>query len=91
MRQQVSSALDAIIHTARLPDGTRKVTSVSEIAGMEGDTIMLQDIFTFQREGVEADGTVHGRFVATGIRPRFAERLKSSSHGIDAQVFDFLG
>jgi len=91
MRQQISSAIDCIIHTARLTDGTRKITSVSEIAGMEGDTIMLQEIFQFQRDGIDADGMITGRFVATGIRPRFSERLKSSSHDVDAKVFDFLG
>jgi len=91
MRQQISSAIDVIIHTNRLPDGTRKVTSVSEIAGMEGDTIMFQEIFTFQRDGVDAEGMVNGRFVATGIRPRFGDRLKSSSHDIDPKVFEFLG
>src|SRR5262249_16312683 len=91
MRQQISGAIDVIIHTARLTDGTRKVTSVSEIAGMEGDTIMFQEIFTFQREGVDAEGMVTGRFVATGIRPRFGDRLKSSSHDIDPKVFEFLG
>ena len=91
MRQQISSAIDVIIHTARMTDGTRKVTSVSEIAGMEGDTIMFQEIFTFQREGVDAEGMVNGRFVATGIRPRFGDRLKSSSYDIDPKVFEFLG
>jgi len=91
MRQQISSAIDCIIHTARLTDGTRKVTSVSEIAGMEGDTIMLQEIFQFQRDGIDGDGMITGRFVATGIRPRFSERLKSSSHDVDPSVFDFLG
>src|SRR5262245_19004617 len=91
MRQQISSAIDVIIHTARLTDGTRKVTSVSEIAGMEGDTIMLQEIFTFQREGVDADNMIVGRFVATGIRPRFSYRFRSSSHVIDPKIFDFLG
>jgi len=90
MRQQIGSAIDVIISTARMTDGTRKVTSVSEIAGMEGDTIMLQEIFTFQREGVDADNMITGRFVATGIRPRFSERLKSSSHDIDPKVFEFL-
>jgi pilus assembly protein CpaF len=91
MRQQISSAIDVIIHTARLSDGTRKVTSVSEIAGMEGDTIMFQEIFTFQRDGVDADGMINGRFAATGIRPRFGDRLKSSSYDIDPKVFEFLG
>ena len=91
MRQQISSALDLIVSTARLTDGTRKVTSVSEVAGMEGDTIMLQELFAYQREGVDEQGNITGRFVATGIRPRFAEKVKASSHDIDPRIFDYLG
>jgi len=91
MRQQISSALDLIVSTARLPDGSRKVTSVSEVAGMEGDTIMLQELFAYQREGVDEQGNITGRFVATGIRPRFAEKVKASSHDIDPRIFDYLG
>jgi len=89
MRQQISQALDVIVQTARLADGTRRVTSVAEVAGMEGDTIMLQELFTFQRESVE-DGKIVGRLVSTGIRPRFAERVKASSHEVDPTVFDYL-
>jgi len=57
---------------------------------MEGDMIMIQELFTFQREGSEADGRIIGRFVSTGIRPRFAERVKSSSHDVDLKVFEYL-
>jgi pilus assembly protein CpaF len=89
MRQQVSQALDVIVQTARLADGTRRVTSVTEVAGMEGDMIMLQELFAFQRESVE-DGRIVGRLASTGIRPLFAERMKASSHDIDASVFDYL-
>jgi len=91
MRQQISSAMDLIVSTARLPDGSRKVTSVSEVAGMEGDTVMLQELFAYQREGTDAQGNIVGRFVATGIRPRFAEKVKASSHDIDPRIFDYLG
>jgi len=91
MRQQISSALDLVVATARLSDGTRKVTSISEVAGMEGDTIMLQELFAYQREGTDEQGTITGRFVATGIRPRFAEKVKASSHDIDPRIFDYLG
>src|SRR5437667_3342801 len=90
-RLQISSAQDLIISTARLPDGSRKVTSVSEVAGMEGDTVMLQELFAYQREGTDAQGNIVGRFVATGIRPRFAEKVKASSHDIDPRIFDYLG
>jgi pilus assembly protein CpaF len=91
MRQQISSALDLVVHTARLTDGTRKVVGISECVGMEGDTIMVQELFTFQREGTDAEGRVIGKFASTGIRPRFAERVKSSSHDVDNKIFEYLG
>ncbi len=77
MRQQVASALDIVLQVARLSDGTRRVTSISEITGMEGDTITMQEIFQFERTGIDPSGKVTGRFRATGIRPRFAEKLKA--------------
>jgi pilus assembly protein CpaF len=89
MRQQVSQALDVIVQTARLADGSRRVTSLSEVVGMEGDTIMMDELFTFEREGVE-DGRIVGRVVSTGIRPHFIEKMKDSSHGVDPTVFDYL-
>ena len=76
MRQQVASALDLVIQAARLSDGTRRITSISEITGMEGETITMQEIFQFERKGVDKDGKVVGRYRPTGVRPRFAERLK---------------
>jgi pilus assembly protein CpaF len=76
MRQQVASAINLVIQGARLSDGTRRITSISEITGMEGDVITMQEIFQFERKGVEKDGRVVGRFRPTGVRPRFAERLK---------------
>ena len=76
MRQQVASAINMVVQAARLSDGTRRITSISEITGMEGDTITMQEIFQFERRGVEKDGHVVGRFRPTGVRPRFAERLK---------------
>ncbi|HEX7955524.1 MAG TPA: CpaF family protein, partial [Pyrinomonadaceae bacterium] len=76
MRQQVASALDLVVQAARLSDGTRRITSISEITGMEGETITMQEIFHFERKGVDKDGKVIGRFRPTGVRPRFAERLK---------------
>jgi pilus assembly protein CpaF len=77
MRQQIASALDLVLQVARLSDGGRRITSISEITGMEGDTITMQEIFLFERTGVDSQGQVIGRFRATGIRPRFAERLKA--------------
>jgi pilus assembly protein CpaF len=79
MRQQIASAIDIVLQVARLSDGTRRVTSISEITGMEGDTITMQEIFQYERTGMN-NGQVIGRFRATGIRPRFAERLKA--HGL---------
>src|SRR5882672_11190467 len=77
MRQQVASAINLVLQVARLSDGSRRVTSISEITGMEGETITMQEIFQFERSGIDAQGQVIGRFRATGIRPRFAERLKT--------------
>ena len=75
MRQQIASAINLVIQVARLSDGTRRVTSISEITGMEGETITMQDVFIYERKGVDKDGRVIGRFRPTGVRPRFAERL----------------
>ncbi|HEX5888953.1 MAG TPA: CpaF family protein [Pyrinomonadaceae bacterium] len=77
MRQQIASALNLVVQAARLSDGSRRVTSISEVTGMEGETITMQEIFMFERTGVDQQGQVIGRFRPTGIRPRFAERLKS--------------
>ena len=77
MRQQIASALDVVIQVARLSDGTRRVTSISEITGMEGEAITMQEIFQYERTGIDREGIVTGRFRATGIRPRFSERLKA--------------
>jgi len=85
MRQQIASAVDMVIQVARLTDGTRRITSISEITGMEGDTIAMQEIFQFERTGVDASGKVIGRFRTTGVRPRFAERLKQ--YGMQLPAF----
>jgi pilus assembly protein CpaF len=81
MRQQIASAINVVIQMSRLSDGSRKIMQVSEIVGMEGDIITMQDIFVYEREGVADNDKVLGRFRATGIRPRFSDRLKS--YGID--------
>jgi len=77
MRQQVASAINLVVQAARLSDGSRRVMSISEITGMEGETITMQEIFMYERTGVDKEGMVVGRFKPTGIRPRFAERLKA--------------
>src|ERR1041384_5371676 len=77
MRQLMGSALNLVVQVARMSDGSRRVTSISEVTGMEGETITMQEIFQYEKTGVDKDGTVLGRFRPTGIRPRFAERLKA--------------
>jgi pilus assembly protein CpaF len=78
VRQQVASAINVIVQVARLSDGTRKVTQISEITGMEADVISLQELFVFERAGVRDDGAIAGRFRATGIRPACAERVETA-------------
>jgi pilus assembly protein CpaF len=90
MRQQIASAIDVIIQVSRLSDGKRKVIAISEVAGMESDIITMQDIFVFDREGVSEEGKVLGRFKATGIRPRFAEKLKAHGIPLPAAMFSDL-
>jgi pilus assembly protein CpaF len=85
MRQQIASAIDVVIQVARLTDGTRRVTSISEITGMEVDMIAMQEIFQFERTGVDPAGKVIGHFRASGVRPRFAERLKQ--YGMELPAF----
>jgi pilus assembly protein CpaF len=87
MRQQISSAIDVVIQASRLSDGTRKVMSISEIVGMEGDVITMQEIFAFERTGVDEDGKVTGEHRPTGIRPAFADRLKSYGIHLPAGMF----
>ncbi|MEP6718242.1 MAG: CpaF family protein [bacterium] len=77
MRQQIAAAIDLVLQVARLSDGSRRVTSISEITGMEGDTITMQEIFQYERTGITPQGEVIGRFRPTGIRPRFADKLKA--------------
>ena len=87
MRQQVASAIDVVIQVSRLSDGTRKLMSVSEIVGMEGDMITMQEIFLFEREGMDGNGRVLGGFRPTGIRPHFADRLRAFGIALPAALF----
>jgi pilus assembly protein CpaF len=87
IRQQFASAVHLIVNAQRLTGGPRKVMSVTEITGMEGDVVTMQDIFTFEQTGVTPAGKAHGRFVATGIRPSFLDRLKASGCEIDSSIF----
>jgi pilus assembly protein CpaF len=83
MRQQIASALNVIIHVSRLSDGTRKVMKVSELVGMEGDMIMMQDLYEFHRTGVNAQGKVLGQFRKTGIRSAYKDRIEAYGYSMD--------
>ncbi len=90
IRQQVSSAIDLFVHVARLSDGTRKVTHVTECVGMEGDQITMQNLFVFERTGLGERGKVLGRFKPTGIRPKFYERLETTGNAVSPGVFQTM-
>jgi pilus assembly protein CpaF len=90
IRQQVASAINLIVQVSRMSDGTRRVTGVTEVTGMEGGVITIQDIFTFERTGLSARGTVMGRFSATGIRPKAAERLETSGIRLPMDMFEHV-
>jgi pilus assembly protein CpaF len=87
VREQIASAVDLIVQQTRLRDGTRKVTQVTEVAGMEGDTVVLTDVFKFDQTGVTTDGKVIGELRPTGIRPMFMPRLEASGFKLKAEVF----
>jgi len=88
MRRQIASAIDVVIQVSRLSDGTRKVISIAEITGMEGDIVTMQDIFVYRKRGIRDNGEVVGDFVATGIRPKFAERLVVTGVQLPAAMFE---
>ena len=88
IRHQISSAVHAVVQVARLSDGTRKVITISEITGMEGDIVSMQDIFVFERHGIDEAGKVRGMFKASGVRPKFAERLAASGCRLRPGLFD---
>ena len=87
MRQQISSAVDMFVQVSRFSDGTRRITHITECVGMEGDLITMQDIFVFEKTGLTETGRVTGRFRATGIRPKFYERLRASGMQLPASIF----
>jgi len=87
MRQQIASAINVVIQVSRLSDGTRKLLTIAEIVGMEGDVITMQDIFIYDRQGMDENGRVVGRFKATGLRPRFMERLAAWGIELPAGLF----
>jgi pilus assembly protein CpaF len=86
IREQVSSAVDLIVHQARLKDGSRKIVNVTEVQGMEGDTIVMQDVFAFRQVGF-AEGRILGTLRPTGIRPKFVERIEIMGIPLPAGIF----
>jgi pilus assembly protein CpaF len=88
MRQQIAAAIQIVIQQSRMSDGTRKVTSISEVTGMEGDVITMQEIFAFEKVGLTQEGRVIGRFRATGVRPKACERLKAAGVHLAADMFE---
>jgi pilus assembly protein CpaF len=88
VRHQIASAVHAVVQIARLSDGTRKVMTISEVTGMDGDLLAMQDIFSFDRTGTDENGKVRGAFRATGVRPQFAERLATSGSRLRPALFE---
>ena len=86
-RQQIASAIQVIVQISRLPDGTRKVMSISELTGMEGNVVTLQELYVFERQGFDEHNKVRGRFRATGIRPKFGERLLAAGISLSSEFF----
>ena len=88
IRQQISSAIDMIVHLARLSDGTRRVMCLTEVGHMEGEVVTLQDLFVFEKRGISPEGRVQGRFAATGIRPKFYEKMLAAGIRLPAELFE---
>ncbi|HTS46451.1 MAG TPA: CpaF family protein [Bryobacteraceae bacterium] len=88
IRQQIASAVHLLVQAARLSDGSRRVVSLTEVTGMEGEVVTLQDIFVFEKRGLNPDGRVVGRFAATGIRPKFYEKFLAAGIRLRADLFD---
>ncbi|MBC8253952.1 MAG: Flp pilus assembly complex ATPase component TadA, partial [Ardenticatenia bacterium] len=86
IRDQIASAIDLIIQQERMRDGTRKIVAITEVQGMEGDIIVMSDLFTFEQQGIE-DGRVIGRLKPTGIRPKFMERIESADIHLPPNIF----
>ncbi|HAA89850.1 MAG: Putative conjugal transfer protein [Thermoanaerobacterales bacterium 50_218] len=87
IREQIASAIDLIVHQNRLRDGSRKITKITEVQGMEGDTIVLQDLFVFEQVGLDASGKVKGFFRSTGVRPKFLPKIRAAGIALPDEVF----
>jgi hypothetical protein len=88
IRSQISSAINIIVQASRLSDGSRRITHITEIVGMEGTTIVMQDIFKWEQQGIDENGKVVGSHVATGVRPKFADRCKAKGITMPSSLFD---
>jgi pilus assembly protein CpaF len=88
IRKQIVSAITLVLQVARFSDGTRRLTHVTEITGMEGDVVLMQDVFVFEKQGVSPEGRVMGTFTATGVRPRFEDKLRASGISLPMNFFD---
>jgi pilus assembly protein CpaF len=86
IREQVANAIDVIVHQSRMKDGTRKITHITEVLGLEGETIVLQDLFVFKETGIN-DGRIEGKFMSTGIRPKFSEQLETNGYKLPSSWF----
>jgi pilus assembly protein CpaF len=87
VRTNISSAVNLVVQVSRMSDGKRRMTSISEIVGMEGDVITMQEIFKFNRQGTDQNGRIIGRYCATGIRSRYADRFKQWGYDLPASLF----
>jgi pilus assembly protein CpaF len=88
VRKQIASAVTLVLQVSRFSDGTRRLTHISEITGMEDDVVSMQDVFVFEKQGVSPEGQTLGAFTATGIRPKFAEKLKASGISLPQNIFE---
>jgi pilus assembly protein CpaF len=89
IREQISSALNLVIQVSRMSDGSRKIVNVSEVTGMEGDVVVMQDIFVYEKRGVDREGKVLGDFRATGVRPKFLDVVHAAGIHLPATVFAY--
>ena len=88
IKEQIASALNLVIQIVRFSDGTRKIVKLSEITGMESNTIVMQDVMVFEQKGIDKEGNVVGQFRATGVRPQFAQRFKVFGYELPTGIFE---
>ena len=88
MRAQIASAIHVVVQVERLTDGRRRLVSLQEITGMEGDVVTMQEIFRFRRTGIDGEGRIQGQFVATGVRPKFARRFEEWGMPLPENLFE---